>query len=65
VKIREGTLIRNNKALPSVVRRISVGVPMSELKSGWQLVVMWGLVTAVAAVMHFAPIARLLDGLTH
>lgn len=62
---REGTLIRNNKALPSVVRRISVGVPMSELKSGWQLVVMWGLVTAVAAVMHFAPIARLLDGLTH
>jgi hypothetical protein len=28
---------------------------MSELKSGWQLVVMWGLVTAVAAVMHFAP----------
>ena len=31
---------------------------------GWQIAVAWLLVTAVAALYYFAPIARLIEALT-
>ena len=37
---------------------------MGALGSRWQVVVAWLVVTAVGALFYFAPLARLLDGLT-
>jgi hypothetical protein len=48
--------------MPFGVRPVSVAAPMSELKSNWQLLVTWLLVTALAAMVHFAPMARLIGG---